>query len=457
MPRWSGSAIARPNVSAARQHVVIVGGGFGGLYAARRLAKERDTLDVTLIDKQNYHLFQPLLYQVATAGLSAGSIASPIRGILRKAKNVSVRLGEAVAVDLAARRVQLQDGSAVVYDQLILGTGVRHSYFGHPEWERYAPGLKSVDDALEVRRKVLLAFEKAEVETDPKERDALLTFVVVGAGPTGVELAGALAELSRFTFARDFRNIDPKLARIVLIEAGPRAVASFSEKLSQKALESLQELGVDVRLNTRVTQVDDTGVRLGDTHLASRTVLWAAGIEASPLAKSLGVPLDRAGRVVVNDDLTIPGHPEAYCIGDLASFTLPDGHPLPGLAPVAIQQGKHVAQNVVAARWGRPKTPFVYFDKGTMATIGRARGIAQTGKLELSGMLGWLGWLFIHIIFLIGFRNRVLVMMEWMWAYFTYQRGARLIFGGDVPPAQLPAQPLVAPSPAREPVAVPRQ
>ncbi len=421
-------------MNGARQHVVIVGGGFGGLYAARTLAKERDTLDVTLIDKQNYHLFQPLLYQVATAGLSAGSIASPIRGILSKAKNVSVRLGEATAVDLKAKKVHLADGSFVAYDQVILTTGVRHSYFGHPEWEKYAPGLKSVDDALEVRRKVLMAFEKAEVATDPRERDALLTFVVVGAGPTGVELAGALAELSRFTFARDFRNIDPKSARIVLIEAGPRPVAAFTEKLSQKALESLQRLGVDVRLNTRVTHVDDSGVKLGDgAHLPARTVLWAAGVEASPLAKSLGVPLDRAGRVVVNPDLTLPGHPEAYCIGDLASFQLPDGHTLPGLAPVAIQQGKHVAENVIAARWGKEKKPFVYFDKGTMATIGRAAGIAQTGKLQLSGMLGWLGWLFIHIIFLIGFRNRLLVLLEWTWAYLTYQRGARLIIGEGAP------------------------
>ena len=417
-------------MSGARQHVVIVGGGFGGLYAAQRLAKERDTLDVTLLDRQNYHLFQPLLYQVATAGLSAGDIASPIRGILRKAKNVTVRLGEATAVNLAAKQVQLAGGGVLAYDQLVLTPGVRHSYFGHPEWERHAPGLKSIDDALEVRRKVLLAFEKAEVEPDQAERDALLTFVVVGGGPTGVELAGALAELSRFTFARDFRAIDPRLARIVLVEAGPRVVSAFSEKLSQKALDSLHRLGVEVRLDTRVTHLDETGVKLHpDEQLPSRTVLWAAGVEASPLAKSLDVPLDRGGRVIVNDDLSIPGHPDAYCIGDLACFQLPNGHTLPGLAPVAIQQGKHVAENVIAARWGRPKKPFVYFDKGTMATIGRAAGIAQTGKLELSGMLGWLGWLFIHIIFLIGFRNRILVLLEWTWAYLTYQRGARLIFG----------------------------
>jgi len=413
----------------ARPHVVIVGGGFGGLYAARRLARE--PVDVTLIDRQNYHLFQPLLYQVATAGLSAGSIASPIRGVLRKAKNCTVRLGEAVAVELAAKRVRLADGAVLGYDQLILTTGVRHSYFGHAEWEEHAPGLKSVDDALEVRRRVLLAFERAEVERDEKEREALLTFVVVGGGPTGVELAGALAELSRFTFARDFRRIDPKKARIVLIEAGPRVVSSFTERLSAKALASLQRLGVEVRLNTRVTNVDQAGVLIGAEALPARTVLWAAGVEASPLAKSLGVPLDKLGRVIVNDDLTIPGHPDAFCIGDLASFRLPGGETLPGLAPVAIQQGKHVGDNVAAAARGKPKKPFVYFDKGTMATIGRAAGIAQTGRLELWGLLGWLGWLFIHIIFLIGFRNRVLVLLEWSWAYLTYQRGARLIIGGE--------------------------
>ncbi|MBL8955819.1 MAG: NAD(P)/FAD-dependent oxidoreductase [Myxococcaceae bacterium] len=421
-----------------RQHVVIVGGGFGGLYAARRLAREDGLLDVTLVDKQNYHLFQPLLYQVATAGLSAGSIASPIRGVLSEARNVTVRLGEATAVDLNAKRVQLLDGTALAYDQVVLTTGVRHSYFGHPEWEVHAPGLKSVDDALEVRRRVLMAFEKAEVEADERERQALLTFVVVGAGPTGVELAGALAELSRFTFARDFRVIDTKKARIVLIEAGPRVVSAFSERLSAKALASLQRLGVEVRLATRVTNVDGAGVRIGDELLASRTVLWAAGVEASPVAKSLGVPLDRLGRVIVNQDLTIPGHPDAFCIGDLASFQGPDGQPLPGLAPVAIQQGKHVGDNVAAAAEGWPKRPFEYFDKGTMATIGRAAGIAQTGKLELSGFLGWVAWLFIHIIFLIGFRNRALVLMEWSWAYLTYQRGARLIIGGEAP-KQLPA------------------
>ncbi|MBK7860950.1 MAG: NAD(P)/FAD-dependent oxidoreductase [Archangiaceae bacterium] len=427
----------------ARQHVVIVGGGFGGLYAARRLARERD-VDVTVVDKQNYHLFQPLLYQVATAGLSAGDIASPIRGILRKTRNVTVHMGEAAAVNLAAKTLQLSDGASLSYDHLILAAGVRHSYFGHTEWERFAPGLKSIDDALEMRRRVLLAFERAEVEPDPKEREALLTFVVVGGGPTGVELAGALSELSRFTFARDFHNIDPSRARIVLVEAGPRVVPAFREKLSQKALESLQKLGVEVRLGTLVTKVDEHGVMLGGEALPARTVLWAAGVEASPLAKSLGVPLDRAGRVVVNEDLSLPGHPEVYCIGDLSSFKGPDGHPLPGLAPVAIQQGKHVGENVAAAVRGNAKKPFTYFDKGTMATIGRAAGIAQSGKLELWGLLGWLGWLFIHVIFLIGFRNRLLVLLEWTWAYATYQRGARLIIGHDSAeaapaPAQLPA------------------
>jgi NADH dehydrogenase len=423
----------------ARPHVVIVGGGFGGLYAARRLSRFRDTLDVTVIDRHNYHLFQPLLYQVATAGLSAGDIASPIRGILRKATNVTVRLEEARAVDLAAKSVELTGGGRLKYDDLVLAAGVRHSYFGHGDWEANAPGLKTVDDALEMRRRVLLAFEKAEVEQDPKEREALLTFVVVGGGPTGVELAGALAELSRFTFAKDFRAIDPRSARIVLVEAGPRVVSAFTERLSEKALQSLKHLGVEVRLDTRVTSLDERGVQLDGGRLESRTVLWAAGVEASPLAKTLGVRLDRAGRVVVNDDLSIPGHPEAYCIGDLACFQRPDGQVLPGLAPVAIQQGKHVADNIAAAHTGRSKKPFVYFDKGIMATIGRAAGLAQSGRLELWGWLGWLGWLFIHIIFLIGFRNRLLVLLEWFWAYVTYQRGARLIIGSGNEPKALPS------------------
>jgi NADH dehydrogenase len=420
-----------------RPHVVIVGGGFGGLYAARRLVRER-TVDVTVIDRQNYHLFQPLLYQVATAGLSAGDIASPIRAVLRKAKHIVVRLGEVSRVDLPAKRLELSDGGTLNFDQLILSPGARHSYFGHPEWEPHAPGLKSLDDAFEVRRRVLLAFERAELTEDPQERDALLTFVVVGGGPTGVELAGALSELSRFTFARDFRSIDPRQARIVLVEAGPRIVPAFTEHLSHKALGSLHGLGVDVRLSTRVTQVDAQGVVLGGTErLPARTVLWAAGVEASPLAKSLGVPLDRAGRVHVQDDLTLPGHPDVYVIGDLASFQYPSGQTLPGLAPVAMQQGEHAVVNVMRTLRGEPRKPFVYFDKGTMATIGRAAGIAQLGKLQLSGVLGWLGWLFIHIIFLIGFRNRLIVLLDWLWAYLTYQRGARLITGTE--PPRLPA------------------
>jgi NADH dehydrogenase len=407
-------------------HVIVVGGGFGGLYAARELA--RQPLRVTVIDRHNYHLFQPLLYQVATAGLSAPDIASPIRGLLSKFPNAEVRLGEVLSVDLAAKKVQLQHVT-LDYDYLVLAAGATHSYFGHPEWERDARGLKSIDDALELRRRVLVAFESAEVEPNPLERQRLLTFVVVGGGPTGVELAGALGELSRFTFRRDFRHIDPRQARIVLIEAGPRLLAAFDEKLAAKAKASLEKLGVEVKLDTRVTEVNAQGVRLGEALLPAHTVMWAAGVQANPLGRALGVPVDRAGRVFVNEDLTVPGHPEAYVIGDLAAFKEPSGAFLPGLAPVAMQQARHAARNIEATREGRPRTRFEYFDKGIMATIGRSAGIAQTKGLKLSGFIGWLAWLFIHILYLIGFRNRVLVLFQWAWAFLTFQRGARVITG----------------------------
>lgn len=420
----------------AHPHVVIVGGGFGGLYAARVLADQ--PVRVTVVDRQNYHLFQPLLYQVATAGLSPGDIASPIRQLLAASPNIEVRMAEVAAVDLKARHVELRAVThrteRLSYDYLLLATGVRHSYFGHDEWEGNAPGLKSLDDALEIRRRVLLAFETAETIEDAKERDALLTFVIVGGGPTGVELAGALAELSRYTVAKDFRAIDPTRAKIILLEAGPRVLSSFSEKLSTAAEHSLKRLGVDVRVKTRVTGVGVDGVQTDAGFLASRTVLWGAGVAASPLSKSLGVELDRAGRVRVGRDLSVPGQPEAFVIGDLACFTQPDGGTLPGLAPVAIQQGQHAARMILASADGRPRSAFEYVDKGTMATIGRAVGIAQVGRLELSGFLGWLAWLFIHLLFLIGFRNRLLVVTEWAWAWFTYQRGARLITGVTPPP-----------------------
>ena len=412
--------------------VVIVGGGFGGLYAARRLA--RGPVQVTLVDRQNYHLFQPLLYQVATAGLSPGDIATPIRSLLASQSNIEVRMGEVVGLELENKRVQLADG-ALEYDHLILATGVSHAYFGHDEWEHFAPGLKTLDDALEMRRRVLTAFEEAEKETDEKRRETFLTFVVVGGGPTGVELAGAIAELARFTVARDYRRFDPKKSRVILIEAGPRVLAAFDEKLSAKALASLQKLGVEVRLGTRVMNIDARGVVLEKERIDAATVLWGAGVQASPLSKSLGVELDRSGRVKVKSDLSIPGHPSAYVVGDLACFTQADGSIVPGLAPAAIQQGERAANNILAVIKGQPTIPFEYVDKGIMATVGRASGIAQSGALRLSGFLGWCAWLFIHILYLIGFRNRLLVMIQWGWAWFTFGRSARLITGTQVPRA----------------------
>ncbi|MBE2248877.1 MAG: NAD(P)/FAD-dependent oxidoreductase [Myxococcus sp.] len=426
-------------------HVVVVGGGFGGLEAARALGPF--SVQVTLVDRQNYHLFQPLLYQVATAGLSPGDIASPIRNLVAEHSNVEVRMGDVQRVDLANKRVHLADGE-LQYDSLVLAAGVRHSYFGKPEWEGDAPGLKTLDDALELRRRVLMAFENAEREDDPQRRAAWLTFVVVGAGPTGVELAGAISELARFTVANDFRRFDPRTAKIVLVEAGPRVLSAFDTGLSGKARASLERLQVDVRLMTRVLDVTSEGVKLPDGFLPARTVMWAAGVEAPPLAKTLGVELDRAGRIKVQPDLSVPGHPEVYVIGDLASFPLPDGSTLPGLAPVALQQGRHVAEVIEARRAGRPTAPFEYVDKGIMATVGRASGIAQAGALRLSGMLGWLAWLFIHIVFLIGFRNRLVVMFQWAWAWFTYGRGARLITGTTPVP---PASPRRAPEPSAAP------
>lgn len=425
-------------------HVVIVGGGFGGLEAARRLANA--PVRVTLVDRQNYHLFQPLLYQVATAGLSPGDIASPIRNLVARAPNVEVRMGEVTGVDLSAKQLTLADG-VLGYDSLVLAAGVRHSYFGRPEWEGDAPGLKTLDDALEIRRRVLLAFEQAEREDDPQRRAAWLTFVVVGAGPTGVELAGAISELARFTVAKDFRRFDPRTAKVVLVEAGPRVLSAFDTGLSGKARASLERLEVDVRLQTRVLEVTSAGVQLPDGFLAARTVMWAAGVEAPALSKTLGVPLDRAGRVKVAADLSIPGHAGAFVIGDLACVELPDGSTLPGLAPVALQQGRHVADAIRASLDGRPARAFEYVDKGIMATVGRASGIAQAGALKLSGMLGWLAWLFIHLVFLIGFRNRLVVLLQWAWAWFTYGRGARLITGTTpVPPPRSAAGPGAAPT-----------
>src|SRR5437016_2134762 len=409
-----------------RPQVIIVGAGFAGLYAARAL-KHADA-GITIIDRRNHHLFQPLLYQVATAGLSPGDIAYPIRAVLRRQKNARVLLEEAAAVDVAARQVRLRDGE-LPYDYLILATGAQHSYFGHDDWEPWAPGLKSLEDALEIRRRILLAFERAEREADESRRKALLTFVIVGGGPTGVELAGAIAEISRHVMAQDFRVIDPRQARIVLVEAGPRILPAYPESLSAKAEASLEKMGVEVLTRSLVTSVLPDAVRIGERQIQTMTTVWAAGVQASPLARSLGAPLDRPGRVLVGPDLTIPGHPEAFVIGDLAAFLHPGGKALPGVAPVAIQQGRHAARNILRACQGRPLEPFHYIDKGSLATIGRAAAVADFGRIKLSGLFAWLAWLLVHIFFLIGFRNRFVVMIDWAWAYFSYHRAARLITG----------------------------
>ncbi|HEY7924322.1 MAG TPA: NAD(P)/FAD-dependent oxidoreductase [Vicinamibacteria bacterium] len=408
-----------------RPHVVVIGGGFGGLTAARALG--RLPVDVTLVDRKNHHVFQPLLYQVATAGLSPAEIAAPIRHILRRQRATRVLLGEVTAVDLAAQKVRL-DSLELAYDFLILATGETHFYFGHDEWQQQAPGLKTIEEALEIRRRILLAFEQAEREEDAEARRAWLTFAVIGGGPTGVEMAGALGEIARHTLARQFRRIDPASARIVLIEAGPRVLPAYPEELSERARLQLEALGVQVWTGSPVSGVSAAGVAIGADHLAARTVVWAAGLQGSPLARSLGAPLDRAGRVRVQPDLTVPGHPRAFVIGDLASIEQ-DGQPVPGVAPAAMQMGDHAAANVARALRGEPLAPFHYRDKGSLATIGRRRGVAMVGGLRLSGLVAWLAWLGIHIFFLIGFRSRLMVLFDWFWAYVTYDRSARLIVG----------------------------
>jgi NADH dehydrogenase len=409
-------------------HVVIIGGGFGGLYAARALKNE--AVEITVLDRRNHHLFQPLLYQVAMAALSPGDIASPIRWILRRQRNVEVLLADAHAIDPAGKRVLLHDGE-VTYDYLILATGATHAYFGHDEWRSAAPGLKTLEDALEIRRRVLLAFERAERETDPERRRRLLTFVIIGAGPTGVELAGALAEISRQSLARDFRHFDPGSARIVLVEAGPTVLAAFPESLRAAAQRDLERLGVEVRTGAPVTALMPGRVEIGTDVVQAETLLWAAGVAASPLGASLHVPLDRNGRVIVQPDLTIPGHRDVFVIGDLAAGSDERGRPLPGVAQVAIQMGQHAARNIVRAIENQPYRPFVYRDLGNMATIGRASAVADLGYVRLKGWLAWLAWVFVHIMNLIGFRNRVVVLVQWAWAYFSYQRAIRLITGGD--------------------------
>ncbi|WP_424683578.1 NAD(P)/FAD-dependent oxidoreductase [Frateuria sp. YIM B11624] len=413
----------------ALPHVVILGGGFGGLAAARGLADA--PVRITLVDRRNHHLFQPLLYQVATAGLSAPSIAAPLRQILRRQDNATVLLDEALDVDLAARRVRFA-GETLDYDFLVVATGATHAYFGHDDWARWAPGLKTLDDAFAIRRRVLLAFERAEREDDPARRQAWLNFVVVGGGPTGVELAGTLAEIARHTLPREFRRSDPRLARVLLVEAGPRLLAAFDPALSAKAQRQLERLGVEVLTGTAVTAIDGDGVCLGETRLDACTVLWAAGVAASPLGRRLDAPVDRAGRVRVAADLSLPAHPEVFVVGDLACIERADGTPVPGVAPAAKQMGRHVAHRI-RARLDADSTPapFHYKDQGALATIGRMAAVAQFGRLRLSGPPAWWVWLVAHIYFLIGFRNRLVVLLDWAWAYWTYERHARIVTGAD--------------------------
>ncbi|MDT3528046.1 NAD(P)/FAD-dependent oxidoreductase [Stenotrophomonas pavanii] len=411
-------------------HLVVVGGGFAGLWATRALARER--IRITLVDRRNHHLFQPLLYQVATAGLSAPDIAAPLRHILGHQRNVEVRLGEVVAIDKQARQIRMADGSTLDYDSLLLATGATHAYFGNDQWAGDAPGLKTLDDAIALRRKLLLAFERAEAEPDPAKKAAWLSFAIVGGGPTGVELAGTLAEIARHTLRNEFRHIDPASAKVRLVEAGPRVLSSFPEVLSLKARRQLEKLGVEVLTGTPVSNIDSQGFTLGDQFVPARTVVWAAGVAASPLARTLDVPLDRAGRVQVQPDLTLPDHPELFVAGDLAALSQADGKPVPGVAPAAKQMGKYVAEVVRARLHGTPEPgPFKYADYGNLATIGRMAAIVHLGRLQISGVLAWWFWLAAHVFFLIGFRNRIVVLLNWAVAYWSYQRSARIIFGDD--------------------------
>ena len=407
-----------------RPHIVIVGAGFGGLEAAKKLGNE--DVRVTVIDRTNYHLFQPLLYQVATAELSPADIAAPVRAILSKRINVEVILAEVERVDVDLKKLQMADGE-MAYDYLILATGARHSYFGHPEWEVLAPGLKSLEDGVEIRRRILLAFEYAEKTSDEAACNAAMTFVIVGGGPTGVEMAGAIAEIARYALAKDFRHIDPTKARVILVEGEPRVLASYPEDLQISAMKQLADLGVEVRTNACATNLSEAGLQVGDEFIPCRVKVWAAGNIASFVGKTLSVPVDGVGRVIVNQDLTIPGHPEVQVIGDLANFSHQTGQPLPGVSPVAMQQGRHAARNILAMIDNRKPQRFWYWNKGSMATIGRNKAVADLRVLHLSGLPAWLAWLFVHILFLVGFRNRVVVLFQWAWAYLTFDKGARLI------------------------------
>jgi NADH dehydrogenase len=423
-----GAISSDPRSSAILPRVVIVGAGFGGLWAAKALANA--PVEVTIIDRENHHLFQPLLYQVATAALSPADVAAPIRGIVGAYRNITVMLGDVSGVDVAARAVSIAGGRRVPYDYLILATGARHAYFGHDDWEPFAPGLKRIEDATEIRRRILIAFERAENETDPDERRRLMNLLIVGGGPTGVELAGAIAELARRALAKDFRNIDPRDTRIILVEAGPRLLPSMPEDLSAEALQRLQRLGVEVCLGATVTAVDAAGVTIATARVDARTVIWAAGVAASPAGQWIGAKCDRAGRIEVNPDLTVPDHREIFAIGDTALMLDATGKPLPGVAPVAKQQGRYVGSLIkTRLRSVERIEPFSYRNYGNLATIGRKAAVIDFGWIRLRGFVAWLIWMVAHVYFLIGFRNRIIVALNWLWAYFTFQRGARLITG----------------------------
>jgi NADH dehydrogenase len=441
----------------SRSHVVVIGGGFAGLWCTRALASA--PVEITLVDRANHHLFQPLLYQVATAGLSAGDIAAPLRHILSRQRNVTVRMGEVVAIDTTAQRVSLADGVALAYDHLLVASGATHAYFGHDEWAPHAPGLKTLDDAMKLRRRILLAFERAENAGTDAERNAWLTFAVVGAGPTGVELAGTLAEIARHTLKNEFRHIDPARAVVQLVEAGPRVLATFPPELSEKAAAQLQRLGVQLLTGSAVQHIDAEGYVRGGERIKAKTVLWAAGVAASPLGAMLGAPLDRAGRVQVQPDLTVPGLPNVFVAGDLSTLTQANGKPVPGVAPAAKQMGAHVAMLIRARLAGRnDATPFVYRDWGNLATIGRMAAVVDMpGGLKFSGAIAWWFWLAAHVFFLIGFRNRLVVLMNWGWAYTTYARHARVVFGAGLSRDGPALHDMPLPTPAHDPSQWPRQ
>jgi NADH:ubiquinone reductase (H+-translocating) len=432
------------NKNAKKPHIVIIGAGFGGLRAAKVFRKE--AVSVTLIDKNNHHLFQPLLYQVATSGLTPADIAIPIRFIVRRQQNLDVLLAEALRVDLSRKCVILSD-QEIIYDYLIVAAGATHTYFGNNHWATIAPGLKSLSEAVEIRRRILTAFETAEKCANDHQRQDIISFAIIGGGATGVELAGAIAELAKVSMVSDFRKIDPRQAKILLMEAGPRILPNMDEQLSKSALESLRKLGVEVFLNTPVTEIAEDHVMAGGRKFPARTIIWSAGVAGSAIAETLGAPLDKDGKVLVNGDLSIPGHHEVFVVGDLAAITQPSGKPVPGLAPAAIQQGRHAAKNIMRLIHGKATIRFQYIDKGILATIGRSKAVAEVGRLKLSGMPAWLIWLFAHILFLIGFRNRMIVLIQWAWAYMTFHSYSRLItypwrsWSPGLPDKQVPQYP----------------